>query len=149
VGHDEEDYSDYSRHINTSINGLTLIMGFTFTAITLLLTRLDNPSSLGSQLMLLLLVIIFYLDAFIVEHLSVETLYYCKKVPPRTQKIAVRTALIVLSSALFGLAVPFMFLLFDLAYLSVVTGIIWFSGLLAQLVIIFKPLQEYRRKNVS
>jgi len=149
VSQDEEDYSDYSRHINTSINGLILIMGFTFTAITLLLTRLDNPSSLDSQLMLLLLVILFYLNAFIVEHLSVETLYYCKRVPPRTRKIAVRTALMFLSSSLFGLAIPFMFLLFGLVHLSVAAGIIWLIVGLADLVIVYKPLWEYRKKHIS
>ena len=149
MGHDGEDYSDYSRHINTSINGLILIMGFTFTAITLLLTRLDNPSSLGSQLMLLLLVILFYLNAFIVEHLGVETLYYCKRVPPRTRKIAVRTALMLLSTALFGLAIPFMFLLFDLVYLSVVAVIIWLFSVFAHWAFISKPLNEYRRKRAS
>ena len=149
MGHDEEDYSDYSRHINTSISGLTVIIGFTFTAITLLLTRLDNPSSLGSQLMLLFLVILFYFNAFIVEHLGVETLYYCKRVPPQTQKIAVRTVLMFLSFVLFGLAIPFMFLLFDLVYLSVVAGIIWFIVGLADLVFVYRPLREYRKKHVG
>ena len=147
--HEDEDYSDYSRHINTSISGLTLISGFTFTAITLLLTRLDNPSSLGSQLMLLFLVILFYLNGFIGEHLGVETLYYCRRVPPQTQKIAVRTALMFLSFVLFGLAIPFMFLLFDLVYLSVVTVIIWFSVVLAVLVFVYKPLREYRKRHTG
>jgi hypothetical protein len=147
--HEGEDYSDYSRHINTSISGLTLISGFTFTAITLLLTRLDNPSSLGSQLMLLFLVILFYLNGSIAEHLSVETLYFCKKVPPQTQKIAIRTALMFLSYVLFALAIPFMFLLFDLVYLSVVTFIIWFFVVLADLIFVYKPLRENRKRHTG
>jgi hypothetical protein len=147
--HEGEDYSDYSRHINTSISGLTLISGFTFTAITLLLTRLDNPSSLGSQLMLLFLVILFYLNGSIAEHLSVETLYFCKKVPPQTQKIAIRTALMFLSYVLFALAIPFMFLLFDLVYLSVVTFIIWFFVVLADLIFVYKPLRENRKRHTD
>ena len=147
--HDEEDYSDYSRHINTSINGLTLITGFTFTAITLLLTRLGNPSSLSSQLLLLFLVILFYLDSSLAEHLGVETLYYCKRVPPQTQKIAVRTTLMMISSALFGLAIPFMFFLFDLVYLSIVTFIIWFSTVLVVWIFVYKPLREYRKKHTG
>ncbi len=147
--HEEEDYSDYSRHINTSISGLTLISGFTFTAITLLLTRLDNPSSLHSQLMLLFLVILFYLNGFIAEHLGVETLYYCKRVPPQTRKIAIRTALMFLSFVLFGLAIPFMFLLFDLVYLSVVTMVIWFFVVLVDLVLVYKPLREYRKRHTG
>jgi len=124
-------------------------MGFTFTVITLLLTRLDNPSSLNSQLMLLFLVIIFYLNAFITEHLNVETLYYCRRVPQRTRKIAVRTAMIILSTALFGLAIPLMFLLFDLVYLSVVTTIIWCITTLATLVLVYRPLFKYRKKHAG
>jgi len=150
--HEEEDYSDYSdysRHINTSISGLTLISGFTFTAITLLLTRLDDPSSLGSQLMLLFLVILFYLNGFIAEHLGVETFYYCKRVPPQTRKITVRTALMFLSYVLFGLAIPFMFTLFGLLCLSVVTATIWFFGVLAVLAFVYKPLWEHRKRRTG
>ncbi len=145
----EDDYSDYSRHINTSISGLTLIIGFVFTSITLLLTRVENPSSPRSQPMLLFLTILFYLDAFIIQHLTAETVYYCKRLPPQTRKVAVRTALMVLSTALFGLAIPFMFVLFDLLYLSVVAGAIWLVTSLAELAIVYKPLWKYRRKRVS
>jgi hypothetical protein len=148
VSRDEEDYSDYSRHINTTINGLTVMMGFTFTVITLLLTRLGNLHSLGSQLILLFLVILFYLDGFLAEHLGVETLYHCKRVPPQTRKIALRTVLMFLSYSLLGLVIPFMFLLFDLVLLSVVAGIVWLIAGLADLVVVYKPLWEYRRKNV-
>ena len=147
--HDEEDYSDYSRHINTSINGLTLITGFTFTAITLLLTRLDDPSSISSQLMILFLVILFYLDASLADHLSVETLYYCKRVPPQTRKIAVRATLMMISTALFGLAIPFMLFLFDLVYLSIVTFTIWASTVLVVWFVVYRPLREYRKKHAG
>jgi hypothetical protein len=41
-----------------------------------------------------------------------------------------------------------MFLLFDLVLLSVVAGIVWLIAGLADLVVVYKPLWEYRRKNV-
>jgi len=149
VARDEEDYSDYSRHINTTINGLTLISGFAFTAITLLLTRLDQPSSLPSQLVLLFLVILFGLNSLVAQHLGVETLYYCRKVPPQTRKVAVRTALMFLSFVLFGLAIPLMFFLFDLVYLSIVAAVIWLFVILADLVFVYRPLWEYRKKHAG
>jgi hypothetical protein len=62
-----EDYSDYSRHITTIMNGLTLIEGFIYTAITLLLTRLNQASATYSQILLLLLVILFYLNGLVVN----------------------------------------------------------------------------------
>lgn len=146
---DEEDYSDYSRHINTTISELTLINGFAFTTITLLLTRLDQLSSLPSQLVLLFLTILFDLNALVAQHLGVETLYYCRKVPPQTRKVAVRTALMFLAFVLFGLAIPLMFFLFDLVYLSIVTAVVWFLVILADLIFIYKPLLEYRKKHVG
>jgi len=146
---DEEDYSDYSRHINTTISGLTLIDGFAFTAITLLLTRHDQPSSLASQLVLLFLTILFDLNSLIVQHLGVETLYYCRKVPPKTRKVAVRTALMFLSSVLFGMAIPLMFFLFDLVYLSVATAVIWLLVVLAGFVFTYRPLRGYRKKHAD
>jgi hypothetical protein len=72
-----------------------------------------------------------------------------KECPPQTQKIAVRTALMFLSFVLFGLAIPFMFLLFDLVYLSVVTVIIWLFVVLADLIFVYKPLREYRKKHTD
>jgi hypothetical protein len=149
VGHDEEDYSDYSRHINTTINGLTLVNGFAFTAITLLLTRLDQPSSLPSQLVLLFLTVLFDLNALVAQHLGVETLYYCRKVPPQTRKVAVRTAFMFLAFVLFGLGIPLMFFLFDLVYLSIGAAVVWLFVVLADLIFIYRPLQEYRKKHVG
>ena len=146
---DEEDYSDYSRHINTTINGLTLISGFAFTAITLLLTRLDQPSAFPSQLVLLFLLVLSDLNSLVAQHLGVETLYYCRKVPPQTRKVAVRTALMFLSFVLFGLAIPLMFFLFDLVYLSVVTLVVWFFVVLADLIFVYRPLREYRKKHAG
>ena len=149
MARDVEDYSDYSRHINTTINGLTLISGFAFTAITLLLTRLDQPSALPSQLVLLFLMVLSDLNSRVAQHLGVETLYYCRKVPPQTRKVAVRTALMFLSFVLFGLAITLMFFLFDLVYLSIVAAVIWLFVILADLVFVYRPLLEYRKKHAG
>jgi hypothetical protein len=66
-----EDYSDYSRHLNAVITGTTLINGFIFTAIITFLTRLSQPLALYSQALLLLLVVLFYLNSLLLEHLTV------------------------------------------------------------------------------
>lgn len=149
MNRDDEDYSDYSRHISTTISELTLIDGFAFTAITLLLTRLDQPSSLPSQLVLLFLVILFDLNSLVAQHLGVETLYYCRRVPPQTRKVTIRTVLMFLSFVLFGLAIPLMFFHFGLVHLSIVTMVIWFFVVLADLTFVYQPLREFRRKHVG
>ena len=143
----DEDYSDYSRHISTLLSGLNVVNGFVFTAIVLLLTRLAQPSMLYSQLVLMLLVLLFYLNGLLTQHLSVETLYFCKKIPPQTRKIAVRAAFTFLTVTLFGLTIPFMLLLFDLVSLAILSIVVWVLVSVAEFVLIYKPLREYRRKH--
>ncbi len=143
----DEDYSDYSRHISTLLSGLNVVNGFVFTAIVLLLTRLAQPSMLYSQLVLMLLVLLFYLNGLLAQHLSVETLYFCKKIPPQTRKIAVRGAFTFLTVTLFGLTIPFMLLLFDLVSLAILSIVVWVLVSVADFVLIYKPLREYRRKH--
>ncbi len=142
----EDDYSDYSRHITTIMNGLTLIEGFIYTAITLLLTRLGQASTTYSQILLLLLVTLFYLNGFLVQHLEIETLYYCRRLPPRTRKISFRVGLMFVVYAFFGLSIPIMFLIFDLSFLATISTLIWLVTVVAAFVINYKPTAEFRRK---
>jgi hypothetical protein len=146
LGESVEDYSDYSRHITTIMNGLTLIEGFIYTAITLLLTRLNQASAIYFQILLLLLIILFYLNGLLVQHLSAETLYYCRKLPPRTRRISFRTGLMFVIYAFFGLSIPIMLLIFDLTFLSIVSTVIWFLNTVAVFVISYKPMTEFRKQ---
>jgi len=146
VTQDKEDYSDYSRHITTVMTEMTVINGFIFTAIISLLTKLEQPSMLYSQLLFLLLAILFDLNGLLIQHLTVETLYFCRKLPPQTRKVTIRVALMFVIASLFGFAIPLMFLIFDLVTLASVSAIIWLLGIAAYLALIFKPLKEFRRR---
>ncbi len=147
VTQDKEDYSDYSRHITTVMTGMTVINGFIFTAIISLLTKLEQPSMLYSQLLFLLLAILFDLNGLLIQHLTVETLYFCRKLPPQTQKVTIRTALMLVIASLFGLTIPLMFLIFDLVTLASVSAIIWLFGIAAHLALVFKPMKEFRKRH--
>jgi len=146
ITQDKEDYSDYSRHITTVMTEMTVINGFIFTAIISLLTKLEQPSMLYSQLLFLLLAILFDLNGLLIQHLTVETLYFCRKLPPQTRKVTIRVALMFVIASLFGFAIPLMFLIFDLVTLASVSAIIWLFGIAAYLALIFKPLKEFRKK---
>lgn len=146
VTQDKEDYSDYSRHITTVMTEMTVINGFIFTAIISLLTKLEQPSMLYSQLLFLLLAILFDLNGLLIQHLTVETLYFCRKLPPQTRKVTIRIALMFVIASLFGFAIPLMFLIFDLVTLASISAIIWLFGIAAYLTLIFKPMKEFRRK---
>ena len=148
MGQSAEDYSDYSRHITTIMNGLTLIEGFIYTAITLLLTRLNQASATYSQILLFLLIILFYMNGLLVQHLSSETLYYCRRLPPRTRRISFRTGLMFVIYALFGLSIPIMLLIFDLVFLSIVSTVIWFLSIAAVFVTSYKPMTEFRKQTM-
>ena len=147
VTQDKEDYSDYSRHITTVMTEMTVINGFIFTAIISLLTKLEQPSMLYSQLLFLLLAILFDLNGLLIQHLTVETLYFCRKLPPQTRKVTIRVALMFVIASLFGFAIPLMFLIFDLVTLASVSAIIWLFGIAASLILVFKPMKEFRKRH--
>jgi len=146
MAQENEDYSDYSRHVNTVITGTTLINGFIFTAIITFLTRLSQPLALYSQALLLLLVVLFYLNSLLIEHLTVETLYFCRRVPPKTRKIDVRTMLMTAITSLFGFSVPLMFLVYDLVFLATVSTVIWLLVTAVYLTLVYKPMADFRKK---
>ena len=144
---DKKDYSDYSRHITTVMTGMTVINGFIFTAIISLLTKLEQPSMLYSQLLFLLLAILFDLNGLLIQHLTVETLYFCRKLPPQTRKVTIRVALMDVIAGLFGFAIPLMFLIFDLVTLAIVSTIIWFFSIATSLILVYKPMKEFRKRH--
>jgi hypothetical protein len=76
----------------------------------------------------------------------VETLYFCRKLPPQTRKVTIRIALMFVIASLFGFAIPLMFLIFDLVTLASISAIIWLFGIAAYLTLIFKPMKEFRKK---
>jgi hypothetical protein len=144
---DSRDYSDYSRHITTVMTGMTVINGFIFTAIISLLTKLEQPSMLYSQLLFLLLAIVFDLNSLLLQHLTVETLYFCRKLPPQTRKVTIRVALMDVISGLFGCAIPLMFLIFELVTLAIVSAVIWLFCIVASFALVFKPMREFRKRH--
>lgn len=144
---EDGDYADYSRHVTTTMSGLTVLSGFVFTVITLLVTRLERPITLYPQLLLLFLAVIFDLNLFLYYHLLVETIYLCRNIPPQTRRITLRVRLMGLTFTLFGFSVPFMFLLFNLAYLAATSTAAWILVAVAAWVLIYKPLMAFREKH--
>src|SRR4030042_1347864 len=95
----------------------------------------------------LLLAILFDLNGLLIQHLTVETLYFCRKLPPQTRKVTIRVALMDVIAGLFGFAIPLMFLIFDLVTLASVSAIIWFFSVVASLILVFKPMKEFRKRH--
>jgi hypothetical protein len=107
---------------------LSLLTGFTFTAITLLLNQLRDTNSLVAQLTLLFLTTIFNLFLFLLQWqiIIVIGVYYLRNPPPRyLWELSVFNLLMVGTSSLWGISLVLIFLLWNWVYLALVSGVMW------------------------
>jgi len=141
----EEDYSSWLAFESLVVQVEALLCGFTFTAITLLVTLLPDPSGFLSQVTLCFLAFIFYLFEFLLFYALYYLSYCVKTVPPEWKKRRERRFLIgpfLLSFTSFGIAIVLMFLLWNLTYLALASGLMYalFTALTA--IFIWKPTLE-------
>jgi hypothetical protein len=114
----------YFEHNKTIAQVLSLFCGFLFTSITILLTSLKNPGEVTSQVTLLFLTIVFYLSLFVLVDNLEMPFHYIGKIPAMTLKIRPFFFLLVIFY-LFGAANVMMFSLFNLASLTIISGVLW------------------------
>jgi hypothetical protein len=136
---DEEDYSDYIKHMSNLSSVGSLLAGFTFTTLTILITRLPDPSSIMSQLVLFFIAVLFYLFIFLVGWNANTIIYFCKKVPPKTKQLSTFNLLTLVSYVLLGVTVILMFLLWNLIYLALASGIVWALFIISFYIFVWKP----------
>jgi hypothetical protein len=78
----QKDYSTYMGWMQSQKGTYAFICGFTFTTITLLIISLPNSKSVLSQLIMLFLTVVFDLLLNVILLIGVESLEFCKDVPP-------------------------------------------------------------------
>ena len=121
----EKDYSSYLSYESVAAHVLALFCGFTFTAITILVTRLPDPTQIMSQVTLFFLAFLLDSMQFILFY-SIMYLAYCiKDVPPETKMRRKVAWFYFLSLISWGVAVVLMFLLWNLTYLALASGIMY------------------------
>lgn len=135
---EEENYADYFGHNRSISSVLSLFCGFLFTAITLLLTSYPNTQEVPAQATLFFLTFVFYVALYTLMDNLEMGFHYIKKIPPLTLRVAPFFRLLLVFY-LFGTAVVFMFLLFDLLNLAIITGILWAIFILVSIVSIAIP----------
>jgi hypothetical protein len=118
----EKDYSDYFQIAGNTLSILALLSGFTFTGITILLSQFPFLDSLRTQLILFFLACLFFLFMFMMTWFNNRLMSRCRNLPPVTREIASFNRLIFLGWTLLQLAVPLMFLIWNLTYLSLASG---------------------------
>ena len=140
----EKNYSTYIGWMQSQKGTYAFICGFTFTTITLLIISLPNPNTVLSQLIMLFLTIVFDLLLYLILLMGVESLRFCKDIPPYDKSLRLCNTLSNLGFVLWGFTVPSIFLLWDLIYLAIVSTIIWIILMLITNVTIVKQFNEYR-----
>jgi hypothetical protein len=122
ISETEKDYSDWRQLMGNLSNIMALFSGFTFTAITILLSQFPVSGSLTAQLVLFFLACLFFLFIMLVG--TVHGLMYkrCRCFPPLTKDIAGFNSLSLLSWVLLQFAVVLMFLIWNLVYLSLASA---------------------------
>lgn len=147
VSAEEVKYSAFIDYTSSTSQTYSVFSGFVFTAITILLSLLPDPSTLKSQLTLLFLMVLFsILNLKIYQKESF--LGHCVKISPPLPEGARRISfwLSTLSWVLFGSAIVLMFFLWNLLYLTLTSvGVYAFSVVFAYLKI-RKPLVDFARK---
>lgn len=143
----EKNYSDYVKHLSNLMSGMLFLAGFTFTVVTILLTRLPNPRAVQSQLILLFFTVFFYLLISLASYFAIDVIYYCGSIPRLSRRTNTVNALVVLAILLVGVAVPLLFLLWDLTSLATISGLIWLFFAIAIFLFVYMPFQKWRRNS--
>ncbi len=141
----EKDYSAYMGWMQGQKGTYAFICGFTFTTITLLIISLPNSKSVLSQLIMLFLTIVFDLLLYLILLIGVESLKFCKDVPPYDESLKLCNTLSDLVFVLWGFTVPLIFLLWDFIYLAILSTIIWIIIMFTTNTIIVKQFKQYRK----
>jgi hypothetical protein len=123
LSENERDYSDYRQVIGNLSNIVVLLSGFTFTAITILLSQFSVLGSLTTQFILFFLAFLFFLFIMLMGTVHVLLSKFCRNFPPVTKDIAGFNRLMILSWVLLQFAVVLMFLIWNLVYLSLASGV--------------------------
>jgi hypothetical protein len=145
VSTNEKDYSDYIKHLSNMGNMYSFLSGFMFTAITVLITRLPDPSSIMTQVVLFFMALMLDIFIFYMGNFYQGVIYLCKNVPSYSGRKSLFN-LLSDASVILGLGgtTMLLFLLWNLTYLALAQTIAWVLTSIATYKSIFKPY--YKKK---
>ena len=139
----------YMTNLSVISRNFSLFAGFTFTAITILITRLSDPSTWQSQVMLFFLSALFYLlysSLFDNQQLIGYCVKHAPKLPKDILKSADRRAWFIW--LMLGSSLWLLFLLWNLLYLALATGIVFALFVITsyrKMNRLFKGFEDYQR----
>jgi len=143
---DETDYSDYITHLSNMGNMYSFLSGFMFTAITVLVTQLPDPSSIMAQFILFFMAVMLDIFIFYMGSFYQRVIYFCKNVPPNSGKKSFFNILSDTSVVLgLGGITVLLFLLLNLVFLALAQTLAWLLVSITVYKSVFKQYYEKRK----
>ena len=136
----ETDYGDYLQHRSNLLNGLFLYCGFSFTAITVLISILPNPQNILAQTTLFFLFVMLEVFQIQIAYIMSENSLLCRNVPQLTRRSRRFNLTILLSQSFWSIAIILMFLLADLNILALLGTIMYIVAVTFGYKYILHPL---------
>jgi hypothetical protein len=124
ISENEKEYSVYLQVATNTLNILVLLSGFTFTSITILLSLYPVLGSLPVQFILFFLASLFFCFMFMLTWFNSNLMKLSRNLPPVTREVVLFNRLLISTYTLLQLAVVLMFLIWNLIYLSLASGIV-------------------------
>ena len=144
---DEAYYSDFLNQLSGLTSELSLFCGFTLTIITILVTRLPDPTIMIAQLSLLFLTIMLNLLQFLLGWVIIMRTRYCRYLPLNDIKHSkIFNTLLFLALATWNLSVVLIYLLWDLTYLAITAAIIWLTIFIVSYTFLWGQFREHDKK---
>ena len=126
---------------------LSLFAGFTFSAITVLLFYLPDTNSLILQITLFFLVILFDLCLFLLAWQTIIVIgtWNISNAPARSKwELSVFNLLLMIIFMLWGWSLVLMFLIRNLHYLALVSGVLWLAVILTAVALLHGMTKRLR-----
>ena len=144
MSEDDNDFPDYLSHNGWILGSISLICGFLFSVIALLVSNFPSFNSLHAQIVLFGLTAVFDLSLYNMVDCLVRGIYFCRRVPPLTKHLRSFNIRLLLMFYFFGVTTVFLFLLWSLFYLALASAIMWAIVIAFSYFKIIKPFNKYR-----
>ncbi len=134
------------KHLSNLISIMSLFSGFMFTAYTILITRLPDPTSITAQLALYVISTFLGIFLFILGYFIVVALSSCRNLKKKTKGTDNVNLLFFASTAsAMSIVTTLMSFLWNLTYLAFAQIVTWILLSMAVYLFIIKPGWQYRK----
>ena len=150
----EELYNYLFKLSGIRAGSLTFLAGFTFTVLSIFLNQFPDPTNSLAQVTLFFLTILFefflFLSAWqmtIIISCAPARIVYAAYGHVFKKEVATFSLLMFVGLSLLGMSVMLMFLLWNLFYLAIASGVVWIFFIIAAYSIIRKNIKRIRALN--